>query len=381
MKTLALLTPHFLAGLTPKAKEYTIHDAGCDGLALRVQPTGGKSWVTWHRQNGKTRRITLGHFPDVSLEQARKARWAIMAADGTLPSSLAHSRTISFAKLVEHFLRAKRDVYRPRTLSCLKVYLNSQLLPAFGHRSVGQITTQELAAWFHTYSRTRPGGANQALGHFGTILNWGKANGHLPEDLLNPVTAIRRNRRQARGRMLSSAQLASLGTVLTAAPPPYRQGAAALMLIILTGCRLGEILSLRWRDVKPDHLALPRAKTGPRDVWLNELAKEVLQNLRAQKTGPRVFPEPTDPSKHMTVISYWPYLRSAAGLPDDIRIHDLRHTYASHAILAGESLPITGALIGHKSTKSTARYAHLDPGLILKAARDVQKQIGEWLEG
>jgi len=254
-------------------------------------------------------------------------------------------------------------------------------LPAFGHRPVGQITAQELAKWFHTYSRARPGGANQALGHFGTILNWGKANGHLPENLPNPGAAIRRNRRQARGRMLSPAQLASLGELLLAAPPPYRQGAAALMLIILTGCRLGEILSLRWSDVKPDRLALPRAKTGPRDVWLNDMAKDILADLRARKTGSLLFPKPRNPQQHMTTISYWPRLREAAGLPDDIRIHDLRHTYASHALLAGESLPITGALIGHKSIKSTARYAHLDPGQVLKVAQDVQKTISKWMDG
>ena len=152
-----------------------------------------------------------------------------------------------------------------------------------------------------------------------------------------------------------------------------------MLLILLTGCRRGEILKLRWSDVKDDRIALSDAKTGPRDVWLSEIAKDLLANLRTQTNSSLVFPDPRNPASPRRSLSCWATLRDLAGLPKDIRLHDLRHTYASHAVLAGESLPITGALVGHKSIKSTARYTHLDPGQVREAAEDVQKQIAEWI--
>jgi integrase len=158
-----------------------------------------------------------------------------------------------------------------------------------------------------------------------------------------------------------------------------RQGAKAILLILLTGCRRGEILNLKWKDVKEDRIALSEAKTGPRDVWLSDIAKDLLRELRRRSQSPLVFPDPKDPCRPRKTLSCWATLRELADLPKDIRIHDLRHTYASHAVLAGESLPITGALVGHKSLKSTARYTHLDPGQVLKAAEDVQKKIAEWI--
>ena len=131
--------------------------------------------------------------------------------------------------------------------------------------------------------------------------------------------------------------------------------------------------------MKRDRIALSEAKTGPRDVWLSEIAKDLLTELKRRSQSPFVFPDPNDPSQPRKSLSCWATLRDLAGLPKDIRIHDLRHTYASHAVLSGESLPITGALVGHKSLKSTARYTHLDPGQVLKAAENVQKQIAEWI--
>lgn len=377
MKTLALLTQLYLSRLKPKGKEYTVHDAGCDGLAIRVQPSGTRSWITWHRVSGKTRRITLGHYPQMGLDDARQARWEVQTS-GESPE-LMRPVTMCFATLVERFVVAKSKVYKPETLYCMQTYLDSQLLPAFGNRAIGQITSKEVAEWFYSYSKTRPGGANQAIGHFGTIWNWGKREGHLPQELPNPATPIRRNRKVARGRMLSSEQLADLGRVLHNPPPRLRQSAKAVLLILLTGCRRGEILNLKWKEVKADRIALSQAKTGPRDVWLSEIAKDLLTELKRRSQSPFVFADPNDLSQPRKSLSCWATLRDLAGLPKDIRIHDLRHTYASHAVLSGESLPITGALVGHKSLKSTARYTHLDPGQVLKAAEDVQKQIAEWI--
>jgi integrase len=380
MKTEALLTPHMVAALRPKAKEYTLHDAGCPGLALRVQPSGARSWVAWTRQGGRTRRITLGPVTELTLDQARAALHRQRAVPGAMPPPARGG--LSFGALCARFLAAREGVYRPRTLACLRAYLDSQLLPAFGGRKVARIGTPDLAAWFHGYARTRPGGANQALLHFTTILNWGKAAGHIPHDLPNPAAPIRRNRRPPRGRMLNGADLARLAAVLAAAPARSRDAAEAIELILLTGCRSGEILRLSWAEVKADRLELERTKTGPRIVFLNRQAMALLDRRRPSARAAFVFPSPVDSGRpRASVTAVWQQLRDQAGLPATLRLHDLRHTYASHALLAGESLPVTGRLLGHRNPASTDRYAHLDPGVLTRAADAIAEAIERMMHG
>lgn len=381
MKTEALLSPLFLNSLTPLEKEYTVHDVQCPGLGLRVQTGGTRSWVMSHRMYGKQRRITLGTWPEMSPEAARAAFYAQRSEQAT-PTPTQTERvlipaTLPFATLAAKFMKERAPSFKPSTIGPFTAYLDAQLLPAFGSKAVGEITPSDVANWFHTYSRDRPGGANQALGHFVSILNWGKEAGHLPHDLPNPAGPIRKNRRAARGRMLSFDQIKALAAVLDRPTLKYWMAAQAIRLILLTGCRSGEILSLKWSDVKRSRLALRDAKTGPRDVMLSAPAQETLIKLR-RRTGNGIFVFPSDKSASGHVVSVsasWASFRERAGIPNDVRIHDLRHTYASHAILSGESLPTTGRLLGHSSARTTKRYAHLDGSTLAKAADVVSKEI------
>ena len=272
---------------------------------------------------------------------------------------------------------AKAKVYRPRTLSCLRIYLRSQLLPAFGRMRLDRITVPAMAAWFHGYSRARPGGANQALGYFTTILNWEKEGGLVARSLPNPADPIRKNRRAPRGRMLNSEDLGRLFAVLANTPARFRNAAAAIELILLTGCRSGEIMRLRWHDVEDDRLVLPRTKTGPRDVLLAPLPRERLAEMHeCRPSSPFVFPSPLKPGHPRAHVSgAWATIKQLADLPDALRLHDLRHTYASHAILAEESLHATGKLLGHRRTDSTERYAHLDGTAFEKAAEGISREV------
>lgn len=246
MKTEALLTTHMIASLKPKAKEYVVYDAGCPGLALRVQPGGARSWVSWERQDGKTRRVTLGKLDTLDFDAVRKA-YRLRQAGVT--ASLPPATRLTFGQLAKLFLTAKAEVYRPRTLSCLGSYLDTQLLPAFGKTSLDQISTPDVADWFYTYSQTRSGGANAALIHFTTIWLWGRKHGHVPPTLPNPAAPLRKNKRAPRGRMLNTEDLKRLGAVLSNPPTRTQDAAEAVRLILLTGCRSGEILRLRWDEV------------------------------------------------------------------------------------------------------------------------------------
>lgn len=261
MKTEALLTPHMLASLTCTSKEMTIYDAGCPGLALRLRPSGARSWVTWNRTGTTTRRITLGSLDGMSLEDARKA---VHAQSSPVKPEVALPTAMTFGALAKLFCAAKTGVYAPKTLICLRSYLETQLLPAFGSRPLHKITTPDVADWFYHYSKTRSGGANAALIHFTTILTWGKETGHIPFDLPNPAGPIRKNKRAPRGRILNATDLRALTDTLKHPPARTQDAAEAIRLMLLTGCRSGEILRLPRHGGKNIHLSScsPHRKTA-----------------------------------------------------------------------------------------------------------------------
>jgi len=379
MKKLTLLTPHLLENLEPQSKEFSLYDAQCDGLALRIQPSGTRSWVTWERVDGKSRRITLGKHPELSPEQARTA--LIRRRTGLEPIPNPKVQTITFAELASLFVEHKLPKYKLSARGPFKDYLRSQLVPAFGHLQVGNITPAKLADWFYNYSRERPGGANQAKGHFTTMFNWGQRHGHIPHHLPNPASPIGRNKRLPRGRMLNSQQLKAVWDILERPPIRCAHAVDPIKLILLTACRSGEILGLTWDEVKPTRLELKDAKSGPREVPLNSPAQKLLKTLRKENFSRFVFPSDKSKSGHLMCIDQsWKTIKTLAGLPSDFRIHDLRHTYASHAILAGETLTMTGKLLGHKSLHSTQRYAHLDGSVLSKAAEKVSKTIAQMMQ-
>ena len=381
------LTSPRIAALPVSDRDYTVADQTCPGLRLRVQPSGGRSWVMSERRGKRSRRVTLGPWPDLDPEAARAAyhlrKRQVAASAATLDHARPSARTqaLTFNALADLFMAAKRTSSKPSSLDARGSYLNAQLRPAFGKHPIHKISPADVANWFYAYSADKPGGANEALALITTILNWGKANGHLSNETSNPAAPIRKNRRPARGRMLSLQQIEDLAYMLDDAAPCHWLQAQALRLMLLTGCRSGEILSLHWADVKPTRLALRDAKTGPRDVYLSAPARDAFRRLK-KATGhcPHVFPSAKSRSGHLTCISgTWRTMRDLAGLPEETRIHDLRHTYASHAILAGESLPVTGKLLGHKTPRSTKRYAHLDGSTLAKAADLVAKLIDKQL--
>lgn len=379
MKTEALLTPHMLASLKCKNKEMTIYDAGCPGLALRLRPSGARSWVRWVRSGNTTRRVTLGSLDKMSL---REARDAVRGQSGAVEAKVASPTAMTFGALATLFCAAKTGVYTQRTLGCLRSYLDTQLLPAFGARPLNKITTPDVADWFYRYSKTRSGGANAALIHFTTILTWGKEAGHVPFDLPNPAGPIRKNRRAPRGRMLNAKDLKALTDTLKYPPARTHDAADAIRLMLLTGCRSGEILRLRWDAVRRDRLDLSTTKTGPRTVMLSNVAIAALKERRRKITSQFVFPSPQDKSApRSSVHAAWQSIKHTAGLPETLRLHDLRHTYASHAILSGESLYMTGKLLGHRDPQSTERYAHLSGTALAAASETIATKIEKLMAG
>jgi integrase len=367
----------------PIAKEYAVPDNRLSGFALRVQSTGTKSWVLRVKVDGKAKRVTLGNTLNMSAEEARARAHHMLAAHAPPDIAViaAHAKpAIRVEALAQRFLSAKRRVWKPTTLKAFQIYLKSSILPALGQHAVNRLTTADIADWFHTYTMTSPGGANQALSHLRSLLKFARETGTLPSDSPDPSKPIRRNTRRARGRLLNAAQLALLGAWLDAPPNRWRDMADAIRLILLTGCRSGEIARLTWDEVLADRLELRSTKTGARVVIMSRPAAEMLERRRTGAKSRYVFPHPASSAKPISSIdAAWRAIRPRVGLPDDIRLHDLRHTYASHAILIGETLNMTGKLLGHRKPKTTEIYAHIDAQHLAMAANRVGELVSSWL--
>ena len=167
--------------------------------------------------------------------------------------------------------------------------------------------------------------------------------------------------------------MARLGAVLRQREDENPLCVAAVRLLLLTGCRPGEIRRLRWSEVKADRLTLTDAKTGPRHVLLGEAARELLDSLAETASGEWVFPgrSGNEPLDKNDLYWFWIRTRDAAGIVADARLHDLRHAHASHAVMNGESLHVTGRLLGHRRASTTNRYVHLDDTTLGEAAERV----------
>lgn len=380
--------PIYLSDLSARAarpapKEYAIRDNRLSGFALRVQPTGTKSWVLRLKIDGMSKRVALGNTQTMSAEEARARAHQKLAASA--PPDIAFlaandKPAIKLHVLAQRFLKAKQPRWKPTTMKAVKTYLNSAILPALGEHAINRLSTSDIADWFHTYSRTSPGGANQALSHLRSMLKFARETGILPPGTPDPSKPIRRNTRRARGRLLNSRQLAMLGAWLTAPPIRWLNVADAIHLILLTGCRSGEIARLRWDEVEDDRLTLTTTKTGAREVVLSMPARMILETRRTNAKSKFVFPKtPNSNLPIASIDSSWRAIRTQIGLPEDIRLHDLRHTYASHAIMTGETVSMAGQLLGHKRPQTTEIYAHLDAQHLEQAAERISALVANWM--
>ncbi|MCY3755494.1 MAG: tyrosine-type recombinase/integrase, partial [Alphaproteobacteria bacterium] len=363
------LTDAAIARLRPRGREYSVWDSRVAGLGVRVRPTGGRSYVLLLDAGGRTKRVSLGPVSTKSVADARRevlGRHADPQPEKTAGPAAAVPLFRDFVagpwKEV-HFARYKPSGQRTASWS-----LERQLLPAFGTRPLDRITPAHVRRWFERYSRTAPGGANRSLGILGQILNFAVACGHVET---NPATGIAFNRRPALTRFLSREEIARLHGVLDARTGKGRQQQADIIrLLLLTGCRKGEVMNLRWTEVHDGMLALADAKTGARTVPLGSRARAILDR-QPRGESPFVFPSPLDPARPRgPALPLWYRVRKEAGI-EDCRLHDLRHTMASHAVMNGVPVPVVSRMLGHSNVRMTLRYAHLADRDIEAAAERV----------
>ena len=369
------LTDAAIARLRAREREYTVWDSAVPGLGVRVRPTGGKSYVLLRQPPTGSRRVSLGAVSTKGIDEIRRECHARRALPEPGQPGKPEENVPLFRDFVEGpWKEAHFDRYKPSTRKCTRIFLTRQLLPAFGSKPLDRIVPAQVRRWFDSYSRTAPGGANRTLDILQQIMNFAIARGHIET---NPTRGVKRNRRTPLTRFLSRDEIGRLHGPLdehAERGEESRKQADIIRLLLLTGCRKGEIVGLRWSEVRADALELADSKTGPRRVPLNSPARRILER-QPRGQSPFVFPSPRDPSRpHSDDLGLWYLVRREVGI-EDVRLHDLRHTHASHAVMNGVPVPVVSRLLGHSNVSMTLRYAHLGDRDIEKAAERVGQAI------
>lgn len=279
----------------------------------------------------------------------------------------------SFPAFLDEYWQRMSRKWKPRTIETHDGYRRLHLDNAFAGKFVDQIETADVARWLVRLTDwSGPGAANRCLSVLNAMMRKAEDWGYRSE-ASNPCAGVKANRRRRCERFLSDQELAQLGQALRKAESTHPMHAAAVTLILLTGCRKSEIVGLRWSGVKGKRLLLAESKTGARTVWLGNDSRAVLARLGRAKPDEPVFR--LSAQSRGALDGVWRQIRADAGL-SDVRLHDLRHSFASFAARRAETLPMIGKLLGHAKIGSTARYAHLDD----PSAREAAQRIGRLIE-
>ncbi len=355
------LTQHRVDTLKPKKVILDVRDTELKGFGLRIMPSGARRYFIQSQHEGRRIWKTLDDAGAVTMAQARERARAMLAAyrngDSADPWT---DKDALFETVAEEVLDHYKRRWKPGTLTANRIYLKRQILPFFADRIISDITQQDVATWFRSLHAT-PAAANRSLPILSVIMQKAEIWDYRPENS-NPCVGIRRYRETLRERFLRPEEYRSLAAVLARHQSRRPLHTAAVQMLLLTGCRKGEIIMLRWRDYREGRLFLPDSKTGPRTVWLAQAARDVLDNLPRKSTW--VF-SATKPKRHH-LDEFWRQIRAEAGL-NGVRLHDLRHSYASVALQNGETILAIGKLLGHARASSTLRYTHLTDETIRQA--------------
>ena len=369
-------------------KEILIWDDEMPRFALRVRTSGIKTYIIQYRNaHGRTRKMTIGTHgvltPDEARGQARLLLAEVERGGDPAEDKQIGRTSPTFKDVAERYMEEHAAVRKkPRSIKEDRRLLDKVILPFFGARKLADITRPDVAK-FHHSQKEAPYQANRALALLSKIFNlcekWG-----LRTDGTNPCRHIEKYKEEKKGRYLTPEELSRLGAALSDMESAEHerelpQAIAAIRLLIFTGARLSEILTLKWDyvDLENYEIALPDSKTGKKTIHLGEPAVEILENLPRHVGNPYVIPG-LKAGEHLIGLPHiWYRIREKAKLPD-VRVHDLRHSLASSAIQAGLTLPFVGALLGHKELATTNRYVHLTKSDPLKAAANtVETKIAE----
>ncbi|MBB57586.1 MAG: integrase [Rhodospirillaceae bacterium] len=380
------ITKRLVEAAEPRDKDYIICDDDLAGFAVRILPSGRRSYIAQYRIGNRYRRMSLGAHGVLTPEKARRMAFKVLAAvkDGEDPAGERSRarKACTVKELAKRFDEEHISVrLKPGTAREYRRNLRRFILPALGRLKVAEVTRADIAK-FHHDLRHIPYQANRNLEVISKMFVLAEMWGMRP-DGSNPRLHIKKYPEEKRERYLNQEELSSLGSVLSEAEQIGVEdiyAISAIRLLIFTGCRLNEIMTLKWAEVDLDNscLRLSDSKTGARVVHLGSPALNLLDNLKRQPNNPWVICGKIPGTYRKEIQKFWQRIRNRAGI-NDVRIHDLRHSFASNAVAQGMSLPMIGKLLGHTQVQTTARYAHLAADPVKAAADAISSNIAEHL--
>lgn len=412
------ITKRTVDALRPSSKDVFLWDEDVAGFGVRISPAGHKSYEVQYRipglgRRGFAKRIVLGEHGVLTPEEARRlARRELgKVAHGSDPAAdrAARRGAATMNELGASYLKDVGVRHKERTAAEYTRLWNKHVAPALGSRQVAEIASTDIRRLHRSLSKT-PYLANRVLAMLGAFFTYAAKEGiRVPHD--NPAHEIEFYPEKPRERFLTPKEFGRLGEALARAereglpPAPNHKrkpksartakhrpmsadtpipanpfGVAAIRLLALTGCRENEILSLRWDavDFERGYLRLSDSKTGKSNRPLSQTAASIIESLPRLEGNPYVLPG-AKPGQHLKEIKrLWYAVRHVAKL-HDVRLHDLRHSYASVPATGGESMLVLKTLLGHKRVATTERYAHLGDDPVRRAADRTARDIASWM--
>jgi integrase len=379
--------------LTKKAIDAFTHKGGWDvrwdddvkGLGLRIYPSGRKSFIfRYTSRSQKKKTITIGPYGAFTLHKAREIaqRMRVEVSQGHDPLAAKQSERDAppVTDLAERYLTEHAEAKKkPKSVQLDRANLKNYILPQLGSIKVGEVTRDDVSKLHHKM-RDTPYQANRVLSLISKMFNLAEKWGLRP-DFTNPCRHIEKYEEKKADRYLSKEELSRLAAVLNEAKASRTEPPSvitAIRLLILTGARLNEILTAKWEYLDYEHscLRLPDSKTGAKVIYLPPLAIEVLRDTERLAGNPHVITGRKPGSHLVNLHKAWHRILKLAEL-EDVRLHDLRHSFASIAAGQGISLTMIGALLGHSQPQTTARYAHLASDPLKEASTAIGQQISD----
>ena len=378
------LTKTAVERAAPRAQRYRLNDTLVPGLCLLVLPSGQRTYYLRHRVDGQQRELKLGTPAELSPDQARELARAALARVRAGGDPGAERRAAREAPTIEALAARHLQAHASRKRSGRndEILWRRHLLPAFARVRVGALTREQVREWHACHPQ--PATANRALEVLGVAMGLAEEWGWRPVGS-NPARGVRAHPERQRRRYASPEELARLRAAMArweaAGPLAVRWRFIQLVrLLLLTGARLREVMCAEWSEIDRGRgvLRVPaeRGKTGAAEVRLSDRAVEVLRALEAASGGGRwVIPGETGERPLVGYRRMWLALLEDAGV-SDLRVHDLRHTFASYSLSGGQTLGTVGQLLGHRSTQTTSRYAHLVDDAARAAVERVSDDLG-----
>ena len=399
------ITKRAVDAAKPAERDTYLWDADLSGFGLKATPAGRKVYLVQYRlggRKGRTRRVTIGRHgspwtPESARNEAKRLLGEVGAGRDPAEERTQTRGDLTIAELCDRYIAEGCATKKPSTVMSDKGRIECHIKPLLGRRKVTSISRPDVTRFLQDVASGKAatdlktesgqprvkggkGVATRTVGLLGGIFTFAVEIGLRPD---NPVRGVKRFKDKKFERFLSPSELAQLGDALSMAQQDGENpfAIAAIRLLVLTGARKSEILTLKWEHVDTERgcLRLPDSKTGAKSIPLGAAALEALSKIPRVEDNPYVIPGLK--GRHLVDLYYnWECIRKRAGL-EDVRLHDLRHSFASMAVAGGSSLYLVGKVLGHEQANTTERYAHLSDDPLKAVADKTAGQIAAAMSG